>query len=90
VEERIQVTQLALDFTAYPRNAFGFGTQNYRVYELLTYGPVTGLDINKLGILSHTRRISDLREYLHPLGWTVKSEMIRHRPVIYEYRIERL
>lgn len=83
------MTQLALNFTSYPKNPFKWGSQNYRVYELLTYGPATGLDLNKLGILSHTRRVSDLREHLEPLGWTVRATMIAASPRIYEYRIER-
>ena len=71
----------------YPKNPFFFGSQNYEVYNLLLTGPQTGRDIQRLGILSHSRRISDLREALEPLGWTVKSKLVNGNPRIYEYRI---
>lgn len=73
----------------YPRNPFKFGSGNYLTYERLTYGPATGLELSKYS-LSHSRRLSDLREKLIPMGWTVDNKRISNDPVIYEYFLIRI
>lgn len=74
----------------YPRNPFKFGSGNYLTYERLIYGgPATGLELSKYS-LSHTRRISDLKEKLPQFGWTVDSKKISKDPVIYEYFLKKI
>lgn len=71
----------------YPKNPFAYGSQNYRIYDRLTMGALTGLDISRMGILAHTRRVADIREALAPLGWTIETKMISSEPRIFQYRL---
>lgn len=72
--------QTALRFTTprpRPGELFQYGTQNYRLYEALyESGRITNVAIRDLYILSHTRRISDIREKLKPYCLDVKKEPV--------------
>jgi hypothetical protein len=46
----------------------------WRLYDLLKRGPATTKEIAAMGGRTHSRRVSDLREKLKPLGWTVESK----------------
>ena len=59
--------QAAFNFKAPPAHElFKPGSQQYLIYEGLLSGGITSVEIQKMGILSHTRRISDIREKLKP------------------------
>jgi hypothetical protein len=73
----------------YPRNPFRYGSGNYLTYERLSIGPATGLELSKFS-LSHTRRLSDLKERLRPLGWTIENKRVCNDPVIYEYWLAKI
>jgi hypothetical protein len=69
-----------------PGELFKFGSQNYQLYEaLLERGSVTNVAMRDLFILSHTRRISDLREKLKPYCMDVKKELVGHG--VFAYRL---
>jgi hypothetical protein len=59
-----------------PEELFKPDTQNFRLYRELLSGGITNVDISNLYILSHTRRISDIREALKPYCLDVKKERI--------------
>ena len=67
------MTQLALRFE-YPKNPASYGTQTWRVYEMLLQGEVCGKDFLRAFLPEYRRRIKDCEELLAPLGFT-----IRHR-----------
>ena len=61
------------------------------IYRRLLRGSATGLELSmKLDriILSHTKRLCDLREKLKPLGWTIETKEVGHG--IYENTLERI
>lgn len=69
-----------------PGELFKVGTQCYYLYEaLLEQGSITNVGMRDLFILSHTRRISDLREKLRPYLLDVKKEKVSGG--VYSYRI---
>jgi len=71
------MTQLALQFE-YPKNPASYGTQTWRVYQMmLEHGEISGRDFLKAFLPEYRRRITDLEELLKPLGYT-----IRHRRVL--------
>lgn len=78
----------------YPPNPFRYRSQNWLTYDYLVHhGRATGIELAEIEghkIMSHTRRFSDLREYLNPKGWDLKSERVSNNPVIYEYWIEKI
>jgi len=48
--------------------------QARRLYERMLYGPISNAEMrDQLRLLSYTRRLSDLREKLAPLGLTVRK-----------------
>lgn len=84
------MTQQELCFDGYPRNPFTVGTQNWRLYERLTDGPVTNAEIvRKMGIFNSTGRISDLRRRLQSMGLDVDGRAIDRESGLWEYRIRR-
>jgi len=71
------MTQPELNFNPLPRPAalWPSDCQDRRLLERLIEGPVSNAQMrDDLRLLSYTRRLSDLREKLEPLGWTVKKE----------------
>jgi len=80
--------QATLNFNPPPRpgELFKFGSQQYQIYEKLISGGATSVEIQRLGCLSHTRRISDIREKLRPFLLDVKAE--RKQGSIYFYRLK--
>ena len=72
------MTQTLLRFNLpRPAELFSYGSQNYRLYEALyESGRITNVAIRDLYILSHTRRISDLREKLKPYCLNIKKEAV--------------
>lgn len=74
-----------------PESLFAYDNQDRRLYEAMTYGPVTNAQMrDQLRLLSYTRRLSDLREKLHPLGWAIKKEHVGNGVFAYSLaRIER-
>ncbi|PKN20916.1 MAG: hypothetical protein CVU71_03815 [Deltaproteobacteria bacterium HGW-Deltaproteobacteria-6] len=64
-----------LDPLPRPGSFFRWGSQNYQVYERLLAGGITSAEMHKLNFLSHTKRISDVREKLNPLGYDVVCEV---------------
>ena len=69
-----------------PGELFKYGSQNYNLYQaLLEHGSVTNVGMRDLFILSHTRRISDLREKLKPYCMDVKKEFVGHG--VFTYRL---
>ena len=61
------------------------------IYRRLLRGSATGLELSmnlERVILSHTKRICDLREKLKPLGWTIETKEVGHG--IYENTLERI
>ena len=69
-----------------PGELFKYGSQNYQLYEaLLERGSMTNVGMRDLFILSHTRRISDLREKLKPYCMDVQKELVGHG--VFSYRL---
>jgi len=69
--------QAALQFERkpFPENPASYGTQTWRVYQMmLEYGEQSGKDFLKAFLPEYRRRIRDVEELLVPLGYT-----IRHR-----------
>lgn len=79
--------QSSFNFSPAPRpgELFKWGSQQYKVYEGLLAGGLTSVQIQKMGILSHTRRISDIREKLQPHLMDVVAE--RQQGRVYFYKI---
>lgn len=71
------MNQTAIEFNPPPEPGklkFEFGSQNRTIYELLYHGGANAAEITKAsGSLTHSRRISDIREALKPHGFTVMS-----------------
>ena len=66
------------------RRGFQPGSQNTRLLDLLRKGPVPNYVIaRKLHILSHTRRISDLREH----GYDVIGTRVPDRRGVVVYQL---
>lgn len=80
--------QSSLNFTPAPRpgELFKYGSQQYKVYEGLLAGGITSVEIQKMNILSHTRRISDIREKLKP--YLMDVEAVRQSGRIYLYKLK--
>jgi hypothetical protein len=72
------MTQSELNFNPppQPHELFKPDSQNYKIYEELLNGGISNIDISKKYVLSHTRRISDIREKLKPYLMDVKAERI--------------
>lgn len=71
--------QRSLNFNPAPKPAelFKYGSQLYLIYEKMLSGGITSPEIRDIsGSLSHTRRISDIREKLHPYGWDVEAKRL--------------
>jgi hypothetical protein len=66
-------------------------SQDRRLYEQLLIGPVTNVQMRdnpELRFLSHTRRITTLRELLKPYGWCVPGHDLGNG--IVEYQLEKI
>lgn len=60
-----------------PRDLFGFGTQNYRIYERLLQGPVTNAEIVRdMNIFNSTGRVSDIRLRLKPYCMDIEARRV--------------
>ena len=80
--------QRSLNFDPVPKpgELFKYGSQQYRIYEKLISGGATSVEIQEIGCLSHTRRISDIREKLKPFLLDVKAE--RKHGSVYFYHLK--
>lgn len=79
--------QTSLNFTyPAPEELFKYGSQQRQIYEALMAGGITSVEIQKMGILSHTRRISDIREKLKP--YLLDVEAVRQVGRVYLYKIK--
>jgi hypothetical protein len=67
-----------------PNELFKPDSQNYKIYEELLQGGITNVEISKKYVLSHTRRISDIREKLKPYLLNVKAERITKGTFLYK------
>jgi len=79
--------QASLNFNPPPKpgELFRYGTGLYAMYEQLYHGGLNTVEAAKLGGMTHSRRISDIREKLKPYLLTVKKEKDRGR--IFKYKI---
>lgn len=73
------MVQTALDFTDLgrlprPGAFFRYNSQNYRIYEKLLAGGITSAEMRRDFIMSHTKRISDIRERLIVFGYDVECQ----------------
>ena len=84
------MNQPALNFTApKPGELFDFQTQNYKIYDLLYHGGADAVGITKTsGSMTHSRRISDIREALAPHGWTVMSKRLPGKRIYFYWLAE--
>lgn len=83
------MTQLGFNFNPLPRpdDLFSSDCQDYRLYERLTRGAISNAEMrDELRLLSYTRRLSDLREKLHPLGWTISKQHAGNGVFVYSLR----
>jgi hypothetical protein len=71
-----------------PGELFTYGTELYQMYDLLYHGGMTSAEAQKLS-MTHTRRISDIREKLAPYGWTAVKHRIPGQK-IFQYKLEKL
>jgi|LSQX01.2.fsa_nt_gb hypothetical protein len=80
------MNQSELNFTPAPKpgELFKWGSQQYKVYEGLLAGGLTSAEIQRMGILSHTRRISDIREKLKPYLIDVEAVRVSGRTYLYK------
>ena len=63
---------------------FDYGSQNRKIYELLYRGGADAVEItNASGSMTHSRRISDIREALRPHGFTVMSRRLDGKRVYF-------
>ena len=61
----------------YPPNPFHAGTQNHRLYERLTKGPIYNHEIvHDLNILKYTGRLSNVREAVRPYLINLEAKRI--------------
>ncbi|MCE5211879.1 MAG: hypothetical protein LLG40_10030 [Deltaproteobacteria bacterium] len=84
------MNQPALNFTApKPGELFDFQTQNYKIYDLLYHGGADAIEVTKAsGSLTHSCRISDIREALAPHGWTVMSKRLQGKRIYFYWLAE--
>ena len=68
-----------------PHDLFKSGSQCYMIYEGLLAGELTNVEIQKMFVLSHTRRIADIREKLKPYLMGIKKTRLRGG--IYSYSL---
>jgi hypothetical protein len=81
--------QSAFNFTAPPAGElFKNGSQKYKIYEQLLAGGITNVEIQKLGALSHTKRISEIRKALEP--YLLDVEAVRLHGHVYLNKIKGL
>lgn len=73
---KISMEQANLNFNPPPSlgELFKYGSQLFQIYEKLISGGATSVEIQEIGCLSHTRRISDIRERLKPHLLDVKGK----------------
>jgi hypothetical protein len=84
----MQQMQLNLDAPK-ASELFQYDSQNYSLYLRIAAGGITNAEIVKeLGIFSYTRRISDLREKLHPRLFDIKAERIQKS--LYRYTLVKI
>ena len=79
--------QPTLNFSPIPKpgELFTPGTNLYTMYEQLYHGGLNTVEAAKFGGMTHSRRISDIREKLKPFCLTVKKEKDHGR--IFKYKI---
>ena len=79
--------QTEINFAApKPGELFKYGSQQYKLYEMLLSGGATSAEIQeRIGCLSHTRRISDIREKLKP--YLINIEAKRQHGRVYFYKL---
>jgi len=86
------MSQEALNFNPPPKpNALGFDyeSQNYKIYNLLYHGGADAVEITKTsGSMTHSRRISDIREALAPHGYTVMSKRLPGKRIYFYWLAE--
>jgi hypothetical protein len=85
------MTQPELNFNPLPKpeGLFDYGTQNRTIYKLLYHGGANAVEIAKAsGSLTHSRRISDIREALAPSGWTVMSKRLTGKRIYFYWLAE--
>lgn len=85
------MTQPELNFTApklpHPDEIFPADNQDRRLYQRMIRGEITNAEMrDQLHLLSYTRRLSDLREKLHPHGYTIKKQ--HQGEGVFVYRLE--
>jgi len=67
---------------------FPWGTQSRKLYDRLTYGPVTSSEIvQKLKIHHCHKKISEIRDRIAGTGVTVKARPINGRCKSWEFRL---
>lgn len=67
---------------------FRWGTQSRKLYDRLTWGPVTGSEIvRELKIHQYHKKISEIRSRIAGTGVTVKARPINGRRKLCEYRL---
>jgi len=81
-----QQSSLNFDPLPKPGELFTYGTTLYQMYEKLLADCLDSVEAQKMS-MTHSRRISDIREKLKPFCLTVKKEKDRGR--IYKYKISR-
>lgn len=80
-----------LDHLPRPGAFFRYGSQNYQVYERLLAGGITSAEMQKLNIMCHTKRISDVREKLNPFGYDVVCEVFSGKVNVWKIKkLERI
>ena len=67
-----------------PGELFKYGSQNYALYQALLQGGVTNVEMRDLFILSHTRRLTDVREAIRPYLMDVKKERLHGGVYLYK------
>jgi len=86
-------TEFNFDLDQLPRPGafFRYGSQNYRIYEKLLAGGITSDEMRRDCILSHTKRISDIRERLLVLGYDVVCQEFHGKVNIWKIKkLERI
>lgn len=67
---------------------FRWGTQSRKLYERLTWGPVTATEIvRELKIHQYRKKISEIRTRIAGTGVTVKARPINGRRNLWEFRL---
>lgn len=71
----------------HPDALFARGSQNWRIYDKMReWGAILNSEIAQMGCLSHTRRISDIREALKPFAKDVEAHRVRRG--LWKYKIK--